>query len=1202
MKKNKKLVTGLLTLTLATGAYIVSGCDNSNNEQFETIYNVKYVLNGGNNNDENPTSYKSSNNTVALKEASKYGYTFAGWYKESSFVNQVTSIEKGDKGHLTLYAKFVPIEYTITYDLAGGELVVANPDKYTIMSENINLNQPVKTGYKFLGWKDEDQPQAAVVQHKTILKGSSGNKRYTAQWELAVYNITTVSAHGAVDVQKGANLGDEIEFDVIVYDGYEVKKIEINGEEFVEEEKKFLMPDRDVEIKVTYEPIKYTITYDLDGGVNHQTNVEEYTIESETFMIREADKAGYQFKAWLDLSTGEEHPYIEIQKGSMGNKSYKAIWEIQQHEIDYISEHGSVTGLPNTAAYGDTVEFAVNVNPGYELMSIRINGEEIDINETSFVMPDGNVVIEFSYRKGLFDITYVLGDAENDSRNPQYYDEDTGLELYDPIKDGYAFIGWYTDDTFQNQFTYNGEGENLTLYARFAKASLNGVYYNSLAEAINDAAEGDRVMIEGNIKIEDSITIDKSITIESANKAVISVGEEYKDSEMFIIDADTKTVTFSNIVVDGNEQCLVVKASSGHLDLLNSEITGGYSETKAAGVHVNGNATLTISGGKIKGNINRDDDDYYEHASDLYIESDLDTTVVKIFNGAEIENMFVEANTVINQSHKTVVLDGGKIRDMYLAYGDGKSASLGYLDGEITDLMVATTTLGEYNKIKEITESSYFGGSNILTQNGWSLSLENAISTSISGSTIKVFGDYQISDSLLIRKDITIIGDGGTITPSDAYLGSAMILIESGATNVNLNNINLDARAKSRVIKSSSGKLTLTNCNITGGYTESYIAGVYITEEATFEMKSGSIIGNNIKTRVDYLKYATDLWIGSEASGVVAAISDDATVGNVFVNANSYKLDDGGVFKLDGGNIENVYVEYDDNMSGEFNFVSGTVGNIYISTQTTGSYIGVENPAFGIYTGGNTITNGTSWFSDLNQAILATKAGETITINNNEIISSPLTISANITIDGNGFEISATDTFEGDSMIIINSNAGDVLLKNMKLNARSMAKVIEASSGHLILEECTVVNGYSSEYAAGVHIKGDATLELLGGEIKDNSSTTQSSYLIYGSDLCIESEAEGEIVLIDNGTIIGNMLINPVENQPNDSGIVVLEDGSIENAYVGYANEKAATLNYVSGEITNILIASKESDEYETITGTDVLAGIYVGGEGYIEE
>ena len=77
---------------------------------------------------------------------------FAGWFLESELVTQVTSeifVESGEP--ITLYAKWEDAGYTITYELDGGTLETL-PNNIAIGTE-FALQQPVKSGSKFAGWK-----------------------------------------------------------------------------------------------------------------------------------------------------------------------------------------------------------------------------------------------------------------------------------------------------------------------------------------------------------------------------------------------------------------------------------------------------------------------------------------------------------------------------------------------------------------------------------------------------------------------------------------------------------------------------------------------------------------------------------------------------------------------------------------------------------------------------------------------------------------------------------------------------------------------------------------------------------------------------------------------------------------------------------------------------------------------------------------
>lgn len=69
-------------------------------------YAIRYNLNGGKNSRANPTVYCKSTKTVRLKNASRQGYVFKGWYTNKKCTKKATSIKQGSSGAKVFYAKW----------------------------------------------------------------------------------------------------------------------------------------------------------------------------------------------------------------------------------------------------------------------------------------------------------------------------------------------------------------------------------------------------------------------------------------------------------------------------------------------------------------------------------------------------------------------------------------------------------------------------------------------------------------------------------------------------------------------------------------------------------------------------------------------------------------------------------------------------------------------------------------------------------------------------------------------------------------------------------------------------------------------------------------------------------------------------------------------------------------------------------------
>ena len=143
-------------------------------------YTITYKLNGGTNSKSIPKRYTKIDSTITLKNPTRKGYTFKGWYSDSKYKKKVTKIASGSTGNKTLYAKWVKNTYKITYKLNSGKNSTKNPKTYTVTTKTITLKNPTRKGYVFQGWYSDAKFTKKVTK---ITKGSTGNKTLYAKWK-----------------------------------------------------------------------------------------------------------------------------------------------------------------------------------------------------------------------------------------------------------------------------------------------------------------------------------------------------------------------------------------------------------------------------------------------------------------------------------------------------------------------------------------------------------------------------------------------------------------------------------------------------------------------------------------------------------------------------------------------------------------------------------------------------------------------------------------------------------------------------------------------------------------------------------------------------------------------------------------------------------------------------------------------------------
>ncbi|MBO5518853.1 MAG: leucine-rich repeat protein [Candidatus Methanomethylophilus sp.] len=153
----------------------------------------------------NPATYNVETG-VNFAYASKDYYTPAGWFAEAGLVTKVTGIAPGETGDKDVYAKWTPVDYSISYVLNGGTNA-ANPTVYNIESATITLQDAVREDYRFTGWFRDVGLETPVT---TIATGSHGNVTVYAGWEAIMYTVTADPVGGTLVNPAGWTLSSGV--------------------------------------------------------------------------------------------------------------------------------------------------------------------------------------------------------------------------------------------------------------------------------------------------------------------------------------------------------------------------------------------------------------------------------------------------------------------------------------------------------------------------------------------------------------------------------------------------------------------------------------------------------------------------------------------------------------------------------------------------------------------------------------------------------------------------------------------------------------------------------------------------------------------------------------------------------------------------------------------------------------------------------
>ena len=409
-------------------------------------YTIITLLEGGNAGSSQVYFY-TVEQTVTLPTPTRTGYTFLGWTGEGITTPQPNvTIPKGSTGDKTYIENWELTEYTITMDLNGG----SGQEKvaYTMTDEDFELPTPTRNGYEFVGWTGEGitTPQTSVK----IPKGSTGNKAYTANWQVIEYTITLDTNGGPVVSPIKYTVEDLFTLPYILRPGYEFAGWTLDGSGMLPFTPLIIYPGTtgDLHYKAEWRLAEYTITMDLDGGSGQEKVV--YTITDEEFELPTPTRNGYEFVGWTGERITTPQTSVKIPKGSTGNKAYTANWKVIRYTITLVTNGGAVI-----ASIRYTVEDSVTLpippdRPGYEFSGWVLDGSG-QFPSTPMIIPAGSTgdrIYEAEWRVATYTITYVShGKAYNwvqyTINNQVYFgtpEEDPSYYL-----PGYTFVGWKID-------------------------------------------------------------------------------------------------------------------------------------------------------------------------------------------------------------------------------------------------------------------------------------------------------------------------------------------------------------------------------------------------------------------------------------------------------------------------------------------------------------------------------------------------------------------------------------------------------------------------------------------------------------------------------------------------------------------------------------------------------------------------------------
>lgn len=131
-----------------------------------------------------------SDAAITLADPEQKGYTFDGWYTDAEYSaeSKVTTIPGGSEGAVTLYAKWTPHIYHVSFNANGGEGTMNTMKNLEYGKTYIfPANTFTREGYTFVGWSNYSDGSSTIYEDQKEFSNLVSNDNITirmyAIWE-----------------------------------------------------------------------------------------------------------------------------------------------------------------------------------------------------------------------------------------------------------------------------------------------------------------------------------------------------------------------------------------------------------------------------------------------------------------------------------------------------------------------------------------------------------------------------------------------------------------------------------------------------------------------------------------------------------------------------------------------------------------------------------------------------------------------------------------------------------------------------------------------------------------------------------------------------------------------------------------------------------------------------------------------------------
>ena len=459
-------------------------------------YTVTFDANGG------TTSMQSKEVTFRgrygdLPEATRAGYTFAGWFTKIEGEQKIDSNSRVDIANdLILYAHWTANNYTVTFDANGGNPLSESESTKEVTYDSTygDLPKPTRTGYKFEGWFTEKEGGDKIEPITEV--NITESQTLHAHWKAGGI-VVTFNATGGASSQPVKEVFFEDKYGELpsasktgyTFVGWFTDITE--GEEVTSET--VVEATENQTLYAHWDVNSYTVTFDGNGG-KPSLETERVTFDEAYGDLPEAERTGYTFAGWFTEIEGGDEIENDTVVGIGKDHILYAHWTANSYTVIFGTNGGeSLSETSRNVAFDETYgDLPKPTRTGYTFagwFTEEFGGTEVTSTTKMTVANDHTIYAHWTAN------TYTVSFDGNGGKSPQTAMDVTYGTLYGELpgakRTGYTFEGWFTETERGEEIepiTEVNITENKTLYAHWT-ANKYVVTFNATGGTSNQSSK-----------------------------------------------------------------------------------------------------------------------------------------------------------------------------------------------------------------------------------------------------------------------------------------------------------------------------------------------------------------------------------------------------------------------------------------------------------------------------------------------------------------------------------------------------------------------------------------------------------------------------------------------------------------------------------------------------------------------------------------